>query len=132
MRRYGIYGDWSEGRNTVSYCTTPGTTSYGYLIDFDGTIYELAGDWLAAWHATYLNRRSRSTAFAQANAGDPLTDAQVKSFRWLCQKQAREGLVPLRRAATENDAGWIEHKDSAQGRAWGKSDVGTLDWGRVI
>lgn len=128
----GIFGDRSEGWRTVQYCAQPETTSYNWVVDFDGTIFELTGYTLSAWHATYLNRRSRSVALAQANAGDPLTVEQLRSFRWLVGELDRRGLVAARPAASEDDAGWIEHMSSAQGRAFGKTDVGTLDWRHVL
>ena len=132
VRAYGYYGDRSEGRNTVRYCTTPGTTSYGWIIDFDGTVYELGGYHGAAWHAGYLNDDSRGVAFAQANDGDPLTHAQIRSFRWLAQDINKMGLVPLVRTLDENRPGWIEHREAAQGKASRKSDVGTISWSEVL
>lgn len=151
-------GDGSEGKNTLRYVRTPGTTSYGYLIDYDGTIYELAGD-QQAWHAghgpssheytdplfrshprtfcaeLHMNVNWIGVAFAQVDVWEPLTDAQYRSGRVLAQRLHETYRIPLVRVrpATRLAAkGWTQHMDTGQGAWNGKSDVGTwLDFERL-
>src|SRR5690606_21208268 len=53
--RSGRRGNANEGVGTVRYCCTPGTTSYNFVIDRDGTVFELVPPGRAAWHAAELN-----------------------------------------------------------------------------
>lgn len=130
--RSGTPNNPTEGIGTVNYCLTPGTASYHYVIDTDGTVYELVPPGLAAWHATYLNWSHLGIAVAQGTIDDPVTDAQHASLEWLLRKEAAEYGFPYRRAVDEAQTGIIQHADTAQGRTFGKTDVGPqLDWAKL-
>jgi N-acetyl-anhydromuramyl-L-alanine amidase AmpD len=131
--RSGNAGNPTEGIGTVNYCTTPGTTSYNWIIDYDGTIYELIDINNSAWHAGYLNRTHLGAALAQPTVHDRITDQQHSSLKWLLREINRQKGIPLVHVTDENYRGLIEHREAQQGRASGKSDVGyQLDWGRII
>lgn len=129
-------GDGSEGQRTIAYCRTPGTTSYGWIIDYDGTIYELAGWDLQAWHAghrttsLHMNMNWYGVAFAQADTWEPITPAQHASGRWLAGEIHRRKGVPLVKlsyvASRYAAKGFTEHRWTRQGQTGGKSDVGDL------
>lgn len=136
--RSGHPNNPTEGTGTVGYCLTPGTTSYNFIIDWDGTIYELVPPGTAAWHAEELNYTFLGVAFAQGVESDPITREQHASARWLVTKLSGEHHFPLRRipgtlAGPWADKGLTQHMDTAQGRRWGKSDVGpNLDWSLIL
>ena len=133
--RSGRAGNPSEGTGTVNYCLTPGTTSYNWILDYDGTVYELVPPGVAAWHAGFLNHNFLGLAFAQPTASDPITDAQHASARWLIAREsARYGFPAVRKPWLSGTSTWGigEHMTSDQGAAFGKSDVGNLDWSRIL
>lgn len=136
-------GDGSEGRRTLTYVTTPGTTSYNWLIDYGGTIYELAGWKLQAWHAGHtsaawhMNTNWLGVAFAQVDTWEPITAAQHASARWLLREINRRTGIPLIKrdyvASRYAAKGITEHRLTQQGISSGKSDVGQLlDWSRIL
>jgi N-acetyl-anhydromuramyl-L-alanine amidase AmpD len=136
-------GDGSEGQRTLTYVRTPGTTSYNWLIDYDGVIYELAGWDLQAWHAghrttsLHMNTNWYGVCFAQVDTWEPVTAAQHASAKWLLKEISQRTGIPLRKL---NDVpsryavkGITEHRLTAQGRSGGKSDVGSgLDWNVIL
>lgn len=155
-----LRGDGSEGRRTVKYCRTPGTTSYGWIIDYDGTINELTGYGLQAWHGghapsshqtvdpnfhthargfcsqLHMNVNWLSIGFAQVDVWEPLTDPQYVSGGWLLGDISRRLGTPLVRlsyVSTRHAAkGVVQHQDTGQGRWGGKSDIGPLlDYSRL-
>lgn len=136
-------GDGSEARRTLDYVRTPGTTSYNWLVDYDGTIYELAGWDLQAWHAgheiasLHMNTNWYGVAFAQADTWEPITAEQHKSARWMAQQISERAGVPLVKvehvASRYAAKGFTEHRWTAQGQSGGKSDVGELlDWTKIL
>lgn len=54
---------------------------YNYVIDWDGNIYELAGEYAGA-HCKGYNDRSYGVLFLNGNE-EPMTDRQIVAFRWL-------------------------------------------------
>lgn len=138
-----LRGDGSEGRRTITYVTTPGTTSYNWLIDYDGTVHELAGWNFQAWHAgsrvpsLHMNTNWYGVAFAQVDSWEPMTDEQYASAHWLLNEIRGRTTIPLvqRRWVSSRYAskGITEHRWTAQGASGGKSDVGDLlDWSRIF
>lgn len=135
-----LRGDGSEGRRTLSYIQTAGTTSYNWLIDYDGLIWEVAGWNLQAWHAghrtpsLHMNTNWYGVAFAQVNTWEPITDQQHQSARWLLaeiNKRVAVPLVKLEQVVSRYAAkGVTEHRLCVQGSSQGKSDVGdpALNW----
>jgi N-acetyl-anhydromuramyl-L-alanine amidase AmpD len=131
-----LRGDGSEGKKTLAYVKTPGTTSYNWLIDYDGTIYELAGWGLQAWHAghrttaIHMNTNWYGVCFAQADTWEPVTPQQHASGRWLAKQISERTGVPLVRRSDVSSRyatrGFTQHMDTAQGQSGGKSDVGPL------
>jgi N-acetyl-anhydromuramyl-L-alanine amidase AmpD len=135
--RSGTENNVSEGIGTVRFCCTPNTTSYNFIIDTDGKVYELVPAGTQAWHAQELNRNWLGVALAQGTVRDRITDEQHRALRWLLQRLSADYHFPLNRleslAGPTADRGVVEHKDTAQGRRHGKSDVGVeLDWSRVL
>lgn len=130
--RSGVANNPTEGIGTVNYCTTPGTTSYHWILDTDGTIYELVPAGYAAWHAAELNYNYLGLAFAQGTKDDPITDEQHASARWLIARECKRwGIPPVHLAWLPGVGGWgvTEHMTTAQGVRFGKSDVGyRLSW----
>ena len=135
-------GDGSEGRKTLAYIQTAGTTSYSWLIDYDGTIWEVAGWDLQAWHAgskvtrLHLNTNWLGLAFAQSDVWEPLTGAQYNSGRWLLREIGKRTGIPLTRLNYLPDRyaakGVCQHQDAEQGRVQGKTDIGPLlQWDRL-
>lgn len=134
--RSGRANNPTEGTGTVNYCTTPGTASYHYLIDRDGTVYELVPPGIAAWHAAENNWYWLGVALAQGVESDPITSAQHAALKALLQVLSEQHGFPLRRvvwlASPTASTGVTEHKTTQQGVNWGKSDVGRmLAWGQV-
>lgn len=136
-------GDGSEGQGTLRYVRTPGTTSYNWLIDYDGTIHELAGWNLQAWHAghptasLHMNTNWLGLAFAQVDTWEPITSEQHVSAAWLLKEINRRTGIPLVKqsnvASRYAVKGITEHRLTAQGRSGGKSDVGDLlDWSKLL
>lgn len=137
-------GDGTEGQKTLRYVTTPGTTSYNWLIDYDGTIYELAGWDLQAWHAgsqmsnLNMNPNWYGVAFAQVNTWERITDQQHTAARWLLREINRRTGIPLVKRdnvpGRYSTHGITEHRLTGQGRSGGKSDVGdpALNWGKLL
>lgn len=74
---------------------------YNYVIDQTGTIFEQAGTFQAA-HAAKVNKVSYGVLFLNG-VTEPLTDAQVVSFRWLVD-------VLRWTQAVANDAEIVPHK----------------------
>lgn len=118
----GYLGTQQEGRATVRYCLQPGTTGYGFVIDYDGSIDELGGIRVAAWAHGYLNHSAIGVAFAQYDVPDILTSEQRNAFQYLMRTKLAH--VPRRLAAHEFDAGYTEHRLTDQGKLYGKRDVG--------
>jgi hypothetical protein len=134
--RSGTMNNPNEGIGTVNYCCRAGTTSYNYIIDRDGSVYELVPPGRAAWHAAELNYNWLGVALAQGHVDDPITDQQHETLAWLLRMLCQQYEIPLKRLATlagpKADRGIVEHKDTAQGRGYGKSDVGAqLDWRKL-
>lgn len=134
--RSGRAGNPTEGIGTVNYCCTPGTTSYNFVIDRDGTVYELVPPGTAAWHAQELNYNWLGVALAQGVVEDSITDGQQASLYWVLRKLCDQYEIPFQRltalAGPQADKGIVEHKDTAQGQGHGKSDVGAqLDWAKI-
>ena len=99
--------------------------SYHYLIDRDGSVYELVDPKRKAFHAgvsnlwgqSDLNQNSIGVALA-GKKGDTFTDPQYDSFVKLCQKLRSEFTIPLNRI--------VGHEHVAPGR---KVDPGRhFDW----
>lgn len=135
------FGDGREGQATLTYVRTPGTTSYNWLIDYDGAVYELAGWDKQAWHAghqtrdLHMNTNWLGVAFAQVDTWERITEAQHAAARWLLEEIHRRTGVPLIRrtyvASRYATKGVTQHMDTAQGQSSGKSDVGNLDWSKL-
>jgi N-acetyl-anhydromuramyl-L-alanine amidase AmpD len=136
-------GDGSEGVRTLRYVQTPGTTSYNWLLDYDGLIWELTGWSYQAWHAghrttsLHMNTNWFGVAFAQVDTWEPITDAQHASARWLLSEIDKRTAIPLVKldyvASRYAARGVTEHRLTAQGQSGGKSDVGyTLDWSKLF
>lgn len=130
--RSGTPNNPTEGIGTVNYCATPGTTSYNFVLDVDGTIYELVPPGVAAWHAGYLNWTHLGIAVAQGTIDDRITDEQHTSLEWLLRKYTAYYGIPYQRVLDEKEPGIIQHADAAQGKAYGKTDPGyRLNWQRL-
>lgn len=134
--RSGRANNPTEGIGTVNYCTTPGTTSYNFLIDRDGTVYELVPPGFAAWHAGELNWHWLGVALAQGVESDPITPEQHATLRVLLKVLSDRHGFPLRRVVwlgyPTASRGVTQHMDTQQGANYGKSDVGRmLQWGQV-
>lgn len=138
-----LRGNGREGEVTLAYNQQPGTTSYNWLINYDGTIWEEAGYDVQAWHAgsrqrsLHCNPNWYGLCFAQVDVWEPITDEQHASARWLLADiHRRFPEIPLVRQtyvpAYNSASGITQHMDTGQGMAQGKSDVGPLlDWSRL-
>jgi N-acetyl-anhydromuramyl-L-alanine amidase AmpD len=138
-----LRGDGSEGTRTLAYNQQPGTTSYNWLVNYDGTIWEETGYEFRSWHAgsrtvkLHMNANWYGLCFAQSDVWEPLTDAQYASGKWLLGQINRRTGIPLVRQTYVPDRyaarGVTQHMDTGQGLTQGKSDVGPLlDWSRLF
>lgn len=91
-----------------------------YLIDKQGTIYQLVSDALAAWHAGvsswhgegHINERSIGIELENKNDGkDPYPPAQIQALIWLARTKVQQYAIPQHNV--------VRHMDVAPGR---KSD----------
>jgi hypothetical protein len=81
--RSGKPGNSKEGAEAVARSQAPGSMeSYNWLIDTDGTVFELTGWERAAWSM----KSSYVVGLAQATAADLITDRQYASLDWLMQQ----------------------------------------------
>ncbi len=88
------------------------------VIAHDGTLAEVVDPDLVAWHAGWLNAEWLGVELVQPRPGDPISDEQYRSLAWWCREMARRYGFGLSRETL------VEHKDTPQGRAAGKSDIG--------
>lgn len=87
--RSGQFGNPKEGAEAVARCQAGDGESYNWLIDTDGTIFELTG-----WdRAASGSPDVYVIGLAQPTVQDPIRDRQYKSLEWLMrQLQMRRGV----------------------------------------
>lgn len=127
----------AEARATIAYCLTPGTASYHYVVDRDGSVVELVPPGTIAWHAEELNAEWLGVALAQGVESDPITDAQHASAAYLVAKLCARYEIPRQRVrflpTPTYFKGVTQHRDTAQGQVWGNSDIGyQLKWELIL
>lgn len=119
----------AEYEGTIRYCSNPANeASYNAIIHANGTVCELVHPNEAAWHAEEMNQTHMGLAFCQAVDGEEITDAQYRSAAWYLRAYLRGqfGIAPTLGASV------MQHKDTAQGQRWGKSDVGRgFSWDKL-
>jgi N-acetylmuramoyl-L-alanine amidase len=117
---------------TLSWLKNPSAqASAHYVIDKDGTIYQMVGDDKRAWHAGQGSIpgnpgdvNSRSLGIEIVNAGDgktPFTDAQYASLSQLTAHLQQEYDVPQQNI--------LGHKDVSPGRKTDPAE--NFDWNRL-
>jgi hypothetical protein len=90
--RSGKPGNEAEGAEAVSRSQAVGSgESYNWLIDFDGTIYELTGWDRAAWG---MRAGSYVICLSQPLASDGIRPAQYESLSWLMLRLERKKGIP--------------------------------------
>jgi hypothetical protein len=111
----------AEYEGTINYCSNIANgASYNAVIHKDGTLCELVHPGNAAWHAAEMNSTWMGVAFCQAVDGEVISDAQYKSAAWYLRTYLKGMFgVPLTVGGT-----LFQHKETAQGKSYGKSDVG--------
>ena len=91
---------------TFEQSKTPGRVSAHFVIDRDGTVYQLLDIRETAWHASAVNARSIGIEHAATTKGLPATEAQYAAsaalVAWCCERMN----VPCDRAhvRTHNEA----------------------------
>lgn len=93
------------------------------VIGVDGRRARVVPDELMAWHAGYLNAEWLGVELEQPHIGDPISDVQYQALQeWIDEMRSKYGPLQL-----------VEHKDTDQGKAAGKSDIGApFDVGRLV
>jgi N-acetyl-anhydromuramyl-L-alanine amidase AmpD len=102
--------------------------SYNAVIHVDGRLCELVRAQEAAWHAGEMNATHMGLAFCQAVEGEVITDAQYRSAAWYLRTYLKGQFgVELVPGKTLH-----QHKETAQGQRYGKSDLGLgFTWGQL-
>lgn len=75
-----------------------------------------------------MNQTHLGLAFCQAIDGEEITEEQYKSAAWYLRSvlQSQFGVIPTPGVTV------VQHKDTAQGKRWGKTDVGRgFRWERL-
>lgn len=92
-----------------------------YVIDKDGTIYQLVDDKKVAWHAGDVNSRSIGIEIVnRGNGNDPYTEAQYRALEQLVPYLAQKYDVPMNRL--------LGHSDVSPR---GPEPSSNFDWARV-
>lgn len=147
---YGVVLHATRGRGTTRSAEYAGSVNYMQSSTATGWAHRCIGpepgdhallvpDHLAAGHATVLNGTWLSIEFAQAawEAEAPLTGWQMACGAVVLARWARQYGFPLARvpwlASPGAGRGVTQHLDTAQGRNYGKTDVGPgLSWARLL
>jgi N-acetylmuramoyl-L-alanine amidase len=109
------------------FASTASQVSAHAVIAADGTIANVVNPDLIAWHAGIHNATWLGVELTQSWPGDIITDEQYESLRWWLQQMSARYRFPL------DAEHLIQHKDTVQGRAAGKSDIGApFDLSRVL
>ena len=109
---------YKTGGDNSSHCVIAGNGDVHWTVSLDRM----------AWGATYLNGIAYHIEVCQPTTNRAFTPQQLSSTAWVIRKLAAIAAIPLARAATENDAGYLGHEDTQQGKSYGKSDPGPM-WG---
>lgn len=118
-----------EYEATVNYFVAPGTQASSHFVVGPAHTTRIVDDDNIAWHASYLNATKLGIEVVQPTINDPFTDYQYRTVAEICTKWASKYSFPLTRTYDENQKGLIEHRDSKQGKSFGKSDIGDRwDW----
>ncbi len=97
------------------------------VIAADGTIAECVAPELEAWHAGWHNSEWLGVELVQPHAGDPIAEAQYLALAWWLQRMASRFDFPLSPTTLP------EHRETSQGKAQGKSDIGPpFSLGRLL
>jgi N-acetyl-anhydromuramyl-L-alanine amidase AmpD len=108
-----------EFRGTLNWFSNPQSqVSAHIVIGPDGTVAEVVAPDLMAWHAGQHNSTHLGVELAQPRQGDSITEAQYRSLAWWLRRQGARYGFPLTRTNLP------EHRETAQGKTLGKSDVG--------
>jgi N-acetylmuramoyl-L-alanine amidase len=124
----------SNGAGDLAWMRNPKSeVSAHYMLDKDGTLYQLVGDEKRAWHAgtselhgvpTDVNGRSIGIEIVNAGNGkDPFTDAQYRVLNQLVGHLKQKYDVP-----TNNIVG---HKDVAVPKGRKSDPAPNFDWSRI-
>lgn len=116
----GNASSWqNEFNGTLNWFKSPASqVSAHIVIAADGTVATCVDDALVAWHAGEHNTDMLGVEICQSRLGEQITGAQYRSLAWwLRRMSAKYGFL-----LTLNHL--PEHKDTAQGKRVGKSDVG--------
>lgn len=121
-----------EYRGTVNYMMRPETVSAQALVGPSEVTFLVEMENLA-WHAQENNRTHLSAELAQPTLETSLTNFQYEATAEILKAWAKVYGFPLTQVFSEYEPGLVEHKDTSQGKRWGKSDVGPqLDWEKLM
>lgn len=127
--RSGKPNNPTEFEGTLNYISTPGTTSYHWVISREGVKARTVPDNLQAWHAAEDNPRTWSIGLAQGSEEDGFTEAQMNALVDVCRYYMTTRNVPAFHAALSTQAGFVGHEETQQGKRYGKTDPGKhFDW----
>ncbi len=109
----------AEFQATLRWFSAPASQASAHVVvASDGTIAECIEPHLIAWHAGWLNSEWLGVELVQPRLGDPITEAQYRSLAWWLRRMADQFGFVLSADTLP------EHRETTQGRAEGKSDIG--------
>jgi N-acetyl-anhydromuramyl-L-alanine amidase AmpD len=123
----------TEFIGTLGYMSTPGTTSSHWVISRQGVKARVVNDTQQAWHAGEDNDNAWGIELEQGAEADGFTEPQLAALAEVAQGYVGDFGVPMLHVHDSHTDGFVGHQETAQGKADGKSDPGSLfDWNAFI
>ena len=122
-------GGPGSARNTAIWSNNDRhDSSFHYVLDGTGTIYQILDDWDTAWAVgawpgyTQLIGNNESISIEVCSDGEPFSASEIEELRWLTLKLMREHGIPADRV--------VRHYDCHTGRK--ECPAPYIDWDRWI
>lgn len=131
--RSGVSMNPTEFSGTLNYMTAPGNNTSHWVIARDGRTARVIPDNRQAWHSQEDNDNAWGIELEQGVENDGFTVLQLASLVRVCRGYMEDFAIPPVHARWSNEAGFIGHEETAQGKRNGKSDPGHLfPWSAFI
>lgn len=120
------FTDVQELGATINWFLNPAGTSAHWIISKLERIRAVA-DALIAWHATLLNAKSWAIEFTQPTIDRTFGKGHYDNAALIGRHYVKLGVKPVWLGDWDGNltqSGFVDHEDTVQGRASGKSDIG--------